>query len=284
MSAWDYSYYWWSRFFRVQDHGRLTVVHKSKHSRWNSQDHGRLPAVHISKHSRWNSRDHGRLTGEHKSEHSLFRLKSTVGCLTSTYLSIYFFVGLNSWDHGRLLVAHVSKHSLFSWCWNSQLCCVFCVCCVCVVCVVCVRVVCACCVCCGGVRACCGGGCGCGCVWKTLPCVGSNAPLCTFKTPVSHWTWAFWRYTRERLERAHGSVLKVVAPSLSLSSRVSLLSCVSFSLPLSGHLSFSSNSITDLNIKRQWSLVQLALSVHTAQSCRGPECVGLGPFPVRWTC
>ena len=40
--------------------------------------------------------DHGRLTAVHMSKHSPFRLKITVGCLTSTYLSIYFFLGLNS--------------------------------------------------------------------------------------------------------------------------------------------------------------------------------------------
>ena len=71
------------------------------------------------------------------------------------------------------------------------------------------------------------------CTFKTLPCVLSKR-LCH----MGH--GRFKKYTRERLERTLGSVLKVVAPSLSLSSRVSLLSCVSFSLSLSpsDHLSF----------------------------------------------
>ena len=67
-----------------------------------------------------------------------------------------------------------------------------------------------------------------------------NAPLCTFKTPVSHFTW-------ERLERTHGSVLKVVAPSLSPSLLVSLSSHLSLFLSLLISHSFSSHSTTDLN-------------------------------------
>ena len=64
----------------------------------------------------------------HVSKHSLFRLKITVGCLTSTYPSIHvedtlkITVGWmtsaypsihvkNSEDHGRLPAVHISKHS-----------------------------------------------------------------------------------------------------------------------------------------------------------------------------
>ena len=71
----------------------------------------------------------------HISKHSLFRLKITVGCLTSTYPSIHFsldedtlkiMVGCltsaypsvhkNSQDHGRLPDKCISKHSR----WNSE--------------------------------------------------------------------------------------------------------------------------------------------------------------------
>ena len=58
------------------------------------------------------SQDHGRLTGEHISEHSLFRLKITVGCLTSTCPSIrpspMFW---NSEDRSWLPDKHMPKHS-----------------------------------------------------------------------------------------------------------------------------------------------------------------------------
>ena len=67
-----------------------------------------------------------------------------------------------------------------------------------------------------------------------------NAPVCTFKTPASHWTRAFSKYTRKRFERSHGSVLNVHTGE-SLSPRVSLLSYVSFFLSrsLSARLSLS---------------------------------------------
>ena len=40
----------------------------------------------------WHWQDHGRMLEVHISKHSLFRLKITVGCLTSTHPSIHFFV------------------------------------------------------------------------------------------------------------------------------------------------------------------------------------------------
>ena len=36
-----------------------------------------------------------------------------------------------------------------------------------------------------------------------------DSPVCTFKTPVSHKTPAFWKYTRERFERTRGNVFSV---------------------------------------------------------------------------
>ena len=80
----------------------------------------------------------------------------------------------------------------------------------------------------------CGGGCvcvsSCLALKKRSPVYVQNSPVCTFKTPASHWTrcvlnvptGAFWTYTRE---------------SLSPSSRVSLLSCVSLFLSRSLSLS-----------------------------------------------
>ena len=77
----------------MQDHGRWCVGAYIQAFTFSFQDHGRLLIVRISEHSpfcrRRHSQDHCRLTGEHISEHSLFRLKITVGCLTSTYPSIY---------------------------------------------------------------------------------------------------------------------------------------------------------------------------------------------------
>ena len=54
----------------MQDHGRWCVGAHIQAFTFSSQDHGRLSIVRISKHS-------------------LFRLKITVGCLTSTYPSIH---------------------------------------------------------------------------------------------------------------------------------------------------------------------------------------------------
>ena len=60
-------------------------------------DHGRLSVVHISKHSLsswcWNSQDHGRLPDKHM------------------YPSIHFLHSADTQDHGRLPVVHISKHS-----------------------------------------------------------------------------------------------------------------------------------------------------------------------------
>ena len=52
------------------------------------QDHGRwCVGAHIQAFT-LSSQDHGRLSIVRKSKHSLFRLKITVGCLSSTYPSI----------------------------------------------------------------------------------------------------------------------------------------------------------------------------------------------------
>ena len=58
------------------------------------------------------------------------------------------------------------------------------------------------------------------CVRFFLSCT-ENAPVCTFKTPVSQRTRAFWTYTRESFQRTHGSV-SLYLLLVSLSSRVSL--------------------------------------------------------------
>ena len=77
----------------MQDRGRWCVGAHIQAFTFSSQDHGRLSIVHISKHSpfsrRRHSQDRGRLSVVHTSKHSLFRLKITVGCLTSTYPSIH---------------------------------------------------------------------------------------------------------------------------------------------------------------------------------------------------
>ena len=80
-------------FYRMQDHGRWCVGAHIQAFTFSSQDHGRLSIERISKHSpfsrRRHSQVHGRLSIVRVSEHSLFRLKMTVGCLTSTYPSIH---------------------------------------------------------------------------------------------------------------------------------------------------------------------------------------------------
>ena len=58
------------------------------------------------KKSHWH--DHGRMLEVHISKHSLFRLKITVGCLTSTYPSVHIETPQ---DHGRLTGEHISEHS-----------------------------------------------------------------------------------------------------------------------------------------------------------------------------
>ena len=78
------------RELHLQDHGRLSVMHISKHSLfswcWNSQDHGRMSVVHVSKHSHKNlrqqSQDHGWLPDKHISKHSHKNLRS---CWTHWY-------------------------------------------------------------------------------------------------------------------------------------------------------------------------------------------------------
>ena len=84
----------------------------------------------------------------------------------------------------------------------------------------------------------CGGGCGCGCVYV---CVSSclalkNASVCTFKTLPCVLTKCPCHSGHGRFERTHGSVFKVIAPSLSIYSSmlVSLSSRVSLS---SSHMS-----------------------------------------------
>ena len=96
MSAWNYRRYRFPDFYRVQEHGRLTAVHISKHSPFSrrrlSQDHGRLSIVHVSKRSpfsrRRHSQDHGRLSIVHVSKRSPFSRRR------------------HSQDHGRLSIVH----------------------------------------------------------------------------------------------------------------------------------------------------------------------------------
>ena len=84
--------------------------------------------------------------------------------------------------------------------------------------------------------------CGCVCV-SSCPCTSKsfrvyvqNAPVCTFKTPASRWTRAFWTFTRKRLN---------VRTEASL--------CLSFRLTLFSHVSISSHT----------SLFSLSLSLST---------------------
>ena len=179
-------------------------------------------------------------------------LEITVGWLVSTYPSIHFFV-----SRSRLSDEYIFKHLLF--CWFELFTSRSVVCCACVqafafllvldlsvvLCCVCVRVVCG-----GGVRACyCGGGCGCGCVCvrfflscteKRFRVYVQNAPVCTFKTPVTcdmgvlkvH-MGVSWTYTRERFESSR---------CLSLSLSLSLFSS------LSSHVSLSSLSLSRVSL------------------------------------
>ena len=72
------------------------------------QDHGRLTAVHISRHS---------------PSHNVETFSRSRSVARRAHIRAFTF---SSQDLGRLDVVHESKHSLFSWCWNSQLCCVLC--------------------------------------------------------------------------------------------------------------------------------------------------------------
>ena len=104
---------------------------------------------------------YGRLS---PSEHSLFRLKITVGCLTSTYPSIHFFVtrsrsvacGAHIRAFTFLLTKTLSRSRSVVWCVHVVLCVVLVVCVLlCCVCCVCCCVVCAVCVVCGVCSVCC---------------------------------------------------------------------------------------------------------------------------------
>ena len=60
---------------------------------------------------KWHLQDHDRMLEVHISKHSSFRLKITVGCLTSTYRSIRLSAGAVSQDHGQWTDEDISKHS-----------------------------------------------------------------------------------------------------------------------------------------------------------------------------
>ena len=85
------------------------------------------------------------------------------------------------------------------------------------------------------VLVCCGG-CGCVCARFVPSCIEKrshvyvrNAPVCSFKTPVSHKTRAFAKYTRERLN-VHTGASRAVSLALPLSlSRQSFFSCLTLS-------------------------------------------------------
>ena len=77
-------------------------------------------------------------------------------------------------------------------------------------------------------------------------------PVCTFKTPVSNWTRAFWTYTRERLSlyRLLASLPSRVSLSI-LFSCLSLLTRLSFSLAISVPCLLDSFFISLVGIQKQ---------------------------------
>ena len=107
------------------------------------------------------------------------------------------------------------------------------------------------------------------CTEKRFRVYVQNAPVCTFKTPVPHGT-------RVRFERSHGSVFKVAAPSLPLSSCVSLLVSLSLSPLIVSHSFSIPLSITMTVIARPvGSLCTFLPEGQGAWAMHGPFLVGL---------
>ena len=123
--------------------------------------------------------------------------------------------------------------------------------------------------------------------FKRPPCVRSkrsrvyfpNAPVCTFKTPASHWKRTFSRYTRERFDRTYGSVLNVHTGALFLCVSLSSLMCLSSHTSLCHFSSFFLYLLSIPFKKIHWSLVQLALSLYTRPWLASSARVR-GPWPI----
>ena len=102
------------REWHSPDHGRLSAVHRAKHSlfsmRWHSQDHGRLPVEHMSKHSpfswRRHPQDHGRSPTVHVAKHLCENLQ---------------LLGLECTKHGTSLKTSwvATEHSVKHWSTNT---------------------------------------------------------------------------------------------------------------------------------------------------------------------